>query len=79
MRARIMDSMSDTPALQHANKKRLSSSGRPRPLRIRTDAEWAPPLEVCEHPSMQQRAVVSDLEGDHVIAERFRDARRAHL
>jgi len=74
MAARYMNSMRDAPTLQHADKKRLSRGGRPnRPLRIRTDAERAHPLEVCEYPSMQQRAIFSDLKGDHAIAERFRD------
>jgi hypothetical protein len=42
-------------------------------------AERAHPLEVCEHPSMQQRAIASDLEGDHACRAFPRPALRARF
>jgi hypothetical protein len=74
MAAWYMDAMRHASTLQHPDEKRLSGGRCPdRSLRIRTDAERAHPLEICEHPSMEQRALVTDLESEHPIAERLRN------
>jgi hypothetical protein len=74
MTARYVNAMSDTPALLHTDKKRLSGSGRPDgAFGILADAERVYPLKVCEDLSMAQRSVAVDLEREKPISERLRN------
>src|ERR1700739_2445093 len=74
MTAGDVNAMGATPALLHADKKRLPGSGCPNgAFGVTADAERAHPLEVCEDLSMQQCSIAIDLEGEKPIAKRFRD------
>src|SRR5260370_324487 len=67
-----MNAMRNASALHDTDEKRLPSSRGPyRSFGICADAERTHPLKICEHFSMQQRAVGLDFEREQSIAERF--------